>query len=623
MISNPTLFDFYTDKKFANNTEKFNCVQTAILRYFLTAVTGKRLKNERFNQEQINKQVKKLKRIEVDSSFDIETHLELIKKGGEMYGKTKTQMKSHVSYGKRFFEYVSKCVVTPEQKEIQDNKNSILSYREAIMDKSEFYTKSRVENKRIILINDPELYLSELREKYPKLSSQKIYDKARLSLSHIFKTIEDFIKYRSQGSKKCRKTTYYRDKEAILRFIGWYKEYYKLSIDKVDIKSIFPIISPYQYFKEYDLSCLSKDNFAELAKEEWVLKVQIKNESREFKKVLDNFFCQYLINSKLGTKQVYVQSLINFSYFLYKDITDTEENDDFQDISLIRTLRVYMRNLGNQKEIEEKKVIPFIWSEIIAVYERLRKEANQDYTYSKSNKNNKGRKLTKREKSLHIQDFLAIAFFCIMPPDRQRTFRELTFGETLKYGIRDPKRNIFISYDKLESDEEPKYYIHLLPHQYKTGSTYGTYWYEIDNVKYEDGKKFYDYLNQWLFDGYRDELATTGKTDAIFIRTKTGKRYEITDSDEDDYSTNIFYRFIENIFLRKTKFPLNPHALRDIYVTHINNLNLPEETRRAIAYMMHHDIDTANKTYNRQTMDEKISLGVDFVRQSHNKKLAV
>jgi hypothetical protein len=87
-----------------------------------------------------------------------------------------------------------------------------------------------------------------------------------------------------------------------------------------------------------------------------------------------------------------------------------------------------------------------------------------------------------------------------MPPDRQRTFRELTFGKTLKYGIRDEKRNTFTSYDKLKQEEEPKYYIHLLSHQYKTGDTYGTYWHEIKNVTYKDGKQFYDYLNQWLFE---------------------------------------------------------------------------------------------------------------------------
>ena len=147
--------------------------------------------------------------------------------------------------------------------------------------------------------------------------------------------------------------------------------------------------------------------------------------------------------------------------------------------------------------------------------------------------------------------------------------------------------------------------------QYKTGDIYGHYWHEINNVEYEDGKKFYDYLNQWFFEGYRDELATAEKTNAVFIR-ENGISFK-----QSEYSGIHFGEFITKIFERKTKFPLNPHALRDIYVTNLNNLNTPEETKNAIAYMMHHDPNTANKIYNKQTMDQKIALGVEYVNQQN------
>lgn len=606
IVSNPTsLYDFFTDPKFIKSTDKLNCIQTAILRYYLTAHTGKRLKNERLSQDAIAKQMKKLKKIEVDSNFDISTHLELIKKGGEMYGKSKVQMKSHVSYGKRFFDFVS-LSVTPTKKKY--NKDAILPYTEAIMDKSEYIVKTRYKNKKIILENNPNLYLAELKVKYPNLDNEELIKKAQFNLEKIFKAIDFFIEYKK---KSCEKPSYKNDVGNILRFLGWYKEYHNLSIDQVIIEEIIPVISPYI---EYDINNLSDENFINLAQQEWYLKKTVKDESKKFIIVLNKFLNGYLKKSKVSSKKRYIQALINFCHFLYKDITDVEENSNFQDISLINRLHVCMRDLKKNKEIEEEKIIPFEWTEIEMICERLRKEANQDFEYQKINKNNKGKKLTKRQKALHIQDFLAIAFFCVMPPDRQRTFRDLTLGETLKYGIRDTKRNTFTSYEKLNEGEEPKYYIHLQPQDYKTGKTYKTYWHEINNVEYEDGKKFYDYLNQWLFEGYRDELATAGKTNAVFIRTRKGIDFKQDPDNDDTY----FGSFIAGIFKRKTKFPLNPHALRDIYVTHINNLNLPEETRRAIAYMMHHDLDTANKTYNKQTMDEKIALGVEFINLANS-----
>ncbi|MDJ0692677.1 MAG: hypothetical protein QNJ41_29870 [Xenococcaceae cyanobacterium MO_188.B32] len=33
--------------------------------------------------------------------------------------------------------------------------------------------------------------------------------------------------------------------------------------------------------------------------------------------------------------------------------------------------------------------------------------------------------------------------------------------------------------------------------------------------------------------------------------------------------------------------------------------------------MMHHDLKTADRTYNRQTMEEKIALGVEFINQQN------
>ncbi len=606
IISSPTsLYDFFTDPKFVSSVDKFNCIQTAVLRYYLTAYTGKRLKNERLNQSVINKQIKKLKKIEVNSNFDMSVHLELIKKGGEMYGKNKTQMKSHVSYGKRFFDFVS-LSITPVQEKSEDNKDAILPYKEAIMDKSEFIGKAKSANKKVTLKNDPDLYLAELKIKYPNLDKKELYKKAQSSLKNIFEVINSFIENRKKKRSKATLTEY---KNLILRFLGWYKKYYELSINQVIIGQIIPIVNPYI---RYEIDELSDENFSKIAIQEWHLKRKVKDKSKKFMAVLNKFLNGYLKNAAIGTKKMYIQSLIDFCYFLYKDITDVEENSDFQDISLINRLHVCMRDLNKNKEIEEDKIIPFNWTEIEMVCERLRKEANQDFTYRKASKNNKGKKLTKRQKALRIQDFLAIAFFCVMPPDRQRTFRELTFGETLKYGIRDVERNTFTSYEKLKEGEKAKYYINLLPHQYKTGKTYKTYWHEINNVEYEDGRKFYDYLNQWFFEGYRDELATAEKTNAVFIRKNKGDSF-----DKDERSSTYFAGFIQSIFKRKTKFPLNPHALRDIYVTHINNLNLPEETRRAIAYMMHHDLDTANKTYNKQTMDEKIALGVDFVNRAN------
>lgn len=603
MVSYPTsLYSFFVDSKFVKSTPKYNCIQTAILRYYLTAYTGKRLKTERLNDATIKKQVQKLKKIEVSSDFDIPSHLELIKKGGEMYGKTKTQMKSHVSYGKRFFEFVYSSVNSHSvNKQTKDSK--YFHYKEVIMDKSAWVENRDNSNKTVYLKKDPNYYIPELKVKYPKLEKDKLYRIAKTNVDKNYKIINSYIEYKSQT---CTLFTVRNNVKKITRFLGWYKTFYKLSIDELDIYQIIPVINPHIEVPKD----LSNESLTDLAKKELILKSTIKAKVSEFMKAVNKFYSDYLKNSGKGNKREYVQALINLSCFLYKDITDTTEYSKFQDISLINQLRVFMTEISNLREIKKDKIIPFTWEEIEAVCERLRMEATPDRRYSSVRKNNKGGRLTKRQKALRLQDFLAIAFFVVMPPDRQRTIRELCFGETLKYGIRDARLNLFTDYKDLKEGEAPKYYIHLLPHQYKTGKTYGIYWHEINNVRYKDGTTFYDYLNKYLFEGYRDELAIN-KTNDLFIREKTRTSFK-----DGEYLEIHFTAFIKNIFLRKTKYPLSPHRLRDIFITHINNQNLDENVRKSIAYMMHHDIQTADRAYNQQSSDEKMALAINYINGS-------
>jgi len=604
-VSYPTsLYSFFTDPKFIKSTSKYNCVQTAILRYYLTAYTGKRLKTERLNTAIIKKQVLKLRRIEVDSDFDILSHLELIKKGGKMYGKTKTQMKSHVSYGKRFFEFVYSSINSFVTEPKHQDKRS-LRYREAIMDKSAWIVDRKNSNRTIFLREDPYYYLPELKDKYPKLKEKKLYQIAKINIDKNFEVINSYAEYKSQS---CTIFTVRNNVKKITRFLGWYKSFYQLPVDELDVYKIIPVINPYVEVPEN----LSEKNLLDLAKKELILKNTIKVKVTEFMKALEKFYDDYLKKSGKGNKREYAQALINLSHFLYKDITDTTEYSKFEDISLINRLRIFMKEISSLKEIKKDKIIPFTWEEIKIVCERLRMEASVVYGFdaSKINNINKGYKLTKRQRALRLQDFLAIAFFVVMPPDRQKTIRELNFGKTLKYGVRNADLNLFTDYKDLKEGETPKYYIHLLPHQYKTGKTYGTYWHEINNVKYKNGTTFYDYLDKYLFEGYRDEIAIK-ETNDLFIREKTRTSFK-----DGEYLETHFTEFIKNIFLRKTKYPLSPHRLRDIFITHINNQNLDENVRKSIAYMMHHDIQTADRSYNQQSSDEKMSLALEYLDKS-------
>lgn len=602
MNNNPSLGDFYVSEEFQKNEDKLSCVQTSILKFYLTGHTGKRLKCNRLNQNEIRKQINKLKKIIVDpETFNIEEHLDKVKQGALMYGKTEKQIESDLSYGRRFFKFVKDKLCPPVvQSSSEDPNNLTLQYTEAIMDKSEFIPETKKYREKIVLSDNPSDYLEELRLVYPNLTKSELLSIAEKEIERFFTIIKKFeIYYTKRGNNA---SSFLCTKGYLLRYIGWIKRHKGLTIEQLEIDQIIPVINPYPEMTDFN----DIKSIEEIAVHDYRLKHEIKQVTRNYKKLLEEFFGDYGEEWALATKDKLISSIISFAEFLYKDITDNEENDNYQDISLIKKLKVLRRELRNEGDNFCPKVIPFIWDEILQVMYRLKKEADQDHGYDTTHKNCQGKKLSDKQKALHLRDFLILAFFCVMPPDRQRTFRELKFGETLKYGFQDPQTGIFTPYDQLDQGQKPNYYIHLLPHQYKTGKHYGEFWWLIDNKDFQDGTKFYDYLNMWLFNGYRDKFANK-KTDYVLI-TRGGDPFA-------EVERGRFTHCFKSIMNRKTKFPLNPHALRHIYITHVRNLGLSDHELKAIAYAMHHDKATADAIYNRQTQYDKIKLAVQFVNQ--------
>ena len=605
----PTLYEYFTSPEFQSSVSKINCINTSILRFYLTGHKEKKVRGQRLTKKQIETQLVKLKDISVDQSFDIEYHLSLVEKGCKMYGKdTKAKMKADISYARVFFEFVKNSLPVSSQGE----EESILPYRQKIMDKSMYKQKSCSVNRQIILENKPYKFIDELKDKYPHLSEQELVDKSTESLAKIFDILNSFAEFR-KNKEKLRDRTINTNIDVLRRFFGWCKEETELTIDELGITKIIPVIDPYinNYQDEDELD----DNFVtELAKKEWLLKSKINRKTKSFIKLLNRYFNTYMAETTTGAKVLVCNALIAFTKYLYHDITDEDEGDDYQDIKLINRLKAYRRNLEKDNCDEDDGIVPpFSREETIQVAMRLKKLADQDYEYNSGYKYNRGNKLTKFSKALHLQSFLVIGLMVFMPTDRSRTYRELTFGKTLVYGLYNYETANFTPHDQLQKEEvtKSKYYIHLLPQQYKTGKTYGEFWYEIENIDFGDGTFFYDYLNKWLFEGYRDVMTRAGKTDAVFIRSRSGISFR-------DSNRSKFGSYVRSIFFRLTNYNLSPHSLRSIFVTYINNLGLSDKERESIAYIMHHSKEMADKVYNKQTSREKMTIGVTFMKQENS-----
>jgi hypothetical protein len=207
-----------------------------------------------------------------------------------------------------------------------------------------------------------------------------------------------------------------------------------------------------------------------------------------------------------------------------------------------------------------------------------------------------------------LQNFLLLGFFVLVPPPRQRVIRELEMGRTLKYGIFENGR--FTSFEKMPNPNEAKYHIHLLPEDYKTGDVYGEWLGEFPNTEFFDGRKFYDYLSRWFFQGYQDEnsnwlgmrelIATPGEK-TVFVGDRIGTSHD----------SGSLHQKIRTIFTRWTGVPISPHDLRHLYRTHIDDpvTGATSEERESAAYWMRHSSQMAQKTYSHLSNEQKLRAG--------------
>ncbi len=337
----------------------------------------------------------------------------------------------------------------------------------------------------------------------------------------------------------------------------------------------------------------------------------------------------------IKTEQAFLDAMTCLAKFAYRDQTNTAKARDFADIPLVERLRIARTNLRKKHPNPtrmiplEEKLIP--WSEVIAVREALRKEADLEHTVYIQKKSGT---LTKRPRALSgiarsMQRFLILAFFTVVPPDRQRTFRELKIGETFKHGLFRGKR--FIPAEKL-SPGEARFYIHLKNGDYKTSKAYGEFIGELPDEVFPDGKTFYQYLDRWLYQGFqKDDGTWAGLREGMIVcHPRHQERLASPNARKriDPRSHNFFFlsttgnriddeSFLEiftGFFKKFAGVPVTPHTLRHIFRTHLKDLGATTEQLESAAFWMKHDILTAEKCYTHQDQATKLRPAVDLMK---------
>jgi len=387
-------------------------------------------------------------------------------------------------------------------------------------------------------------------------------------------------------------------------FLGWLHRYKNIPLNELRLASLIPVIElqekaeNFSNSQDYLIACLKTQQKAdEVAKEV----VNLIKEHYEWRVDPEGM--------GLGdrTKISILDTVIAIAKFQYRKQTDKAKARNYEDIPVVKYLKVYQAELRDKLD-PHQSAVPYqdkviSWKEVIEALERARKEADlKDCTfYSKVEEKYGRERRTIGAIANSLQRFLMLAFFTLIPPDRQRTFRELRLGRTLKHGIFQGEK--FIPKDQMADPCQARWYIHQQHGEYKTSKTYGEWTGELpDTVFIKDGKSFYQYLERWFYKGYQDEQGIWyGLRDVL----KPNDDYCFTDLLGRPFNGTLFGKRIRNIFIKFTGVPVTAHMLRHIFRTHLEDIGASRTEIESAAYWMKHSSTTALK-YTHQSMFKKL-----------------
>lgn len=377
-----------------------------------------------------------------------------------------------------------------------------------------------------------------------------------------------------------------------LRYLGWLHRYKNKSLEELRLSSII-YYTPISYIRK-DLEESYEDYLANKTKTELIAREVAMNNFEEISEYFDFLLAHSQSKAYIKESIKFIKSIAKYIY--HKEVLNSTDMHDYDDVPIIKKLNIFNRTI----ERNRKPVVPYstktvAWQTVLDIYEDLRiRSIATHYT----NEDGTLTAITDTYRYINLQKFLAVALSVIIPTDRSRTYYELEVGHTFVLG--DYSDGFFTPKKDMVNPRQAKWYIHLT--DYKTSKVYGEYWsLPIPNIKYSDGTKFYDYIDRWITKGrnYRENFNKRQKVcqHNKFFRGNTSLSA---------FSASGWGEFIKYIFQDYTGVPVTTNCLRHMYVTEERRCGANHEELKASAYARHHSLNTAEKTYNEQSLHEKI-----------------
>ncbi len=475
----------------------------------------------------------------------------------------------------------------------------------------------------------------------------------------LTKDIEDYLNFeRSRG--RTSEDSLQEDVEYIRIYLGYLHRVKGTPISELRLTSIIPHIRLRYSIDDF---LIDKENnpvdTIKAYQDFSITEIMTKQREKKIAEDVSSQFDEYIqwwdkqyteIGSpptRKSTKKIFFKTMLSVGRFVYRDERETDEDTKFESVKIVWRIYLKLKNtkidLKEAKKTIQNRCVPLPIA--FKVFEMQRERTNYHWSSkpSKSCKNNT--RYVKRSLQAIAEDFqrtVVLGLMLLIPTDRQQTYRNLIFGETLlkgmivEHGFGKVK---CIPAATMENPKEAKYWLNLK--DFKTAGTHGEFWYPVPNTRFKDGRYFYEYIDAWLF-GFEDKNGTwtehfykgenknwqgyispegikggwrnyfNPSHDYIFLRTRSLQPFNV--SRFSSYIEQIFGKFTCDLL--EEPVPVTPHSIRHMQATYTeNNMNLTNEQKESLAYCQHHTKKVREQFYSHLENMRKIAPAVEVMNQ--------
>lgn len=444
---------------------------------------------------------------------------------------------------------------------------------------------AKVSNSNILVIQSLKKLQKNLQlTQYPKTTNRRRQDGYALDVEDMSAELSASLDYLLDAlvnphseincfKQKVNSETAMRRMAMIHQLLGVVKQLKRIPAENLSLGhlvSFAPYKTALRQARSYDEVRLIEQAALEVAEQTQVMLTAVLNWLRKERQIHP------------ATEKGVVEAVLTVAKFLYNKEADSLKADNYGDIPVVIMLRQELREAKARARYASPAADESIkwldWPEFLACVHHLEHECQPTYSY--------GLKRSPTAIARSVQRYLLFALLAYMPPDRQRTLRELEVGKTLVKGLLN-QNGIF------ESKDNGEWYIHLMKTDYKTGKIYGEQWLMVPEI-------LYCHLEAWL-NQWRSLFSPTHQ----FVFThENGKPYRKA-SDLSNIIRRATYRLTGKL--------TTAHLIRHMLITYLKRHGASDEVMRSLADAMHHSTKMQAEIYDRRHQFEKVAPAQELV----------